>query len=98
VSTETEEGVKHSPLPWRICPNEMFITSSDLEDWDDWIVRADGSSTSIATDEANAALIVKSVNAYPRLVEMLKRSYFVVDNDRVKADMRTLFNELGEIK
>lgn len=56
----------HSPTPWKASPYELTeIVDND----DNTITACYGSETSVSEDEADAAHIVKCVNAHDDLVE-----------------------------
>ena len=85
----------HTPTPWRVSQNKRHIV-----DEDGLIVVYPGGSRPEKAAQANAAYIVHSANAYPRLVKALQEiDKYLVDDDQTLhqyADARALLRELGE--
>lgn len=60
-------SAKHSPLPWK-CTRECIIDNANAP-----VAECDALALSQRMDEANAAFIVRAVNAHDELIAALER-------------------------
>ncbi len=71
--------MSHTPTPWQLATNDPTLILSEAVDADgDAVIIADvlnGTINGVGLDTANAAFIIKAVNAHDELVEACRLAY-----------------------
>ena len=88
---------KHTPLPWRTISNKSVYIEGGLNSY---VASTDGDSGQGEKDQANAQLIVTSVNARPKVEELVEAAKpFVFDRPRhTKSEFARLEAAIREVE